>query len=148
MAEVTIAVDVSGSMSVLGKKEICKNLCQTLNILPEIWNEFSDWNFNTYDWDGTLENLQQIIGDNSIDNEVTCKNIIVLTDGFALFDNYNCKDYLEKIVKSSDLKLAVVLCGGDTKRDCVSKSVNFFESIDIVKAAEYFLNAEKTDAIV
>lgn len=146
MAEVTIAVDVSGSMSVLGKKEICKNLCQTLNILPEIWNEFSDWNFNTYDWDGTLENLQQIIGDNSIDNEATCKNIIVLTDGFALFDN--CKTYLEKIVKSSDLKLAVVLCGGDSKRDCVSKSVNVFEAIDIVKAAEYFLNAEKTDAIV
>lgn len=146
MAEVTIAVDVSGSMSVLGKKEICKNLCQTLNILLEIWNEFSDWNFNTYDWDGTLENLQQIIGDNSIGNEVTCKNIIVLTDGFALFDN--CKTYLEKIVKSSDLKLAVVLCGGDSKRDCMSKSVNVFESIDIVKAAEYFLNAEKTDAIV
>lgn len=108
---VTVLVDDSGSMSVLGKKTICESLIQTLTLLTKLNHSYKDWSFNFQNWDKDTKELK-----NSREEKY-----IVLTDGFDIdsIDNRN---------------VSVVLVGEDAPK--VSK-INYFKAIDILNAVEF-----------
>ena len=108
---VTVLVDASGSMSVLGKETICVSLIQTLTLLTKLNPSYKDWSFDFQNWDKDTRELK----------DSSEQKYIVLTDGFDIdsIDNRN---------------VSVVLVGEDAPQ--VSK-VNYFKAIDILNAVEF-----------
>ncbi|WP_443738694.1 hypothetical protein [Treponema sp.] len=107
---ITVLVDASGSMSVLGKETICESMIQTLTLLPKLNSAYEDCTFDFHNWD---KNPDEMIG--------TKEKYLVLTDGFDLVSIENCN-------------VAVVLIGEDAPK--VSK-VNYFKAIDILNAVDF-----------
>ena len=107
---VTVLIDASGSMSVLGKETICESLIQTLSLLPKLNLSYVDYSFDFQNWDkdiSVLENQKE--------------KFLVLTDGFDLksLDNRN---------------ISVVLVGEDAPR---TSNANYFKAIDIMNAIDF-----------
>ena len=104
-------VDLSGSMSVLGKKAICDMVLQTIAFLPE-------FELERHDWDGNEPSLNEILA------EVGNEPVVILSDGYAI----------------SDSKLQVpehtpvILCGSDSMR--YIKNVDVYSAEDTVKFLE------------
>lgn len=107
---VTVLVDSSGSMSVLGKETICESLIQTLSLLAKLNPSYENWSFDFQNWNKDTRSIT-----------VSDKKYIVLTDGFDI-------DIIE------NRNVAVVLVGEDAPN--ISK-VNYFKAIDILNAVEF-----------
>lgn len=113
--DITVFVDASGSMSVLGKKSICESLVQTLSLLRHLDSRFSDVHF-------TFENV--LMNQEVIEKLQNAQNkILLLTDGFDIGVIENCN-------------IAVVLIGEDSIS--VEKK-NYFKAIDVLNAADYLM---------
>lgn len=110
---ITVLVDASGSMSVLGKETICKSLIQTLNLLSKLNPGYKDYSFNFQNWDKSTRKLVN-----------TEEKYLVLTDGFDL-DNIENRN------------VSIVLVGEDAPK--ISK-VNYFRAIDILNAVDFLRN--------
>lgn len=108
---VTVLVDASGSMSVLGKEAICESLIQTLTLLTKLSPPYKDWTFDFQNWNKDTRELK----------DSSEEKYIVFTDGFDIenIENRN---------------VSVVLVGEDSPD--VSK-VNYFKAIDILNAVDF-----------
>lgn len=105
MEGLRVIVDISGSMSALGKLAVVGNALTTLSMLPP---EFGDVQLAKHSWDGQVESLlallQQDVG----------MSTLVLTDGFAFAEAERPqKKELEKAFLSWKESLFIVLCGMD-----------------------------------
>ncbi len=107
---ITVLIDASGSMSVLGKETICESLVQTMSLLPKLNTSYKDFSFDFQNWEKDVDILEN-----------QTKKFLVLTDGFDLksLDNRN---------------ISVVLVGEDAPQ--ISK-VNYFKAIDIMNAIDF-----------
>ena len=107
---ITVLIDASGSMSVLGKETICESLVQTMSLLPKLNTSYKDFSFDFQNWEKDVDILEN-----------QTKKFLVLTDGFDLksLDNRN---------------ISVVLIGEDAPQ--ISK-VNYFKAIDIMNAIDF-----------
>ncbi len=107
---VTVLVDSSGSMSVLGKETICESLIQTLTLLSKLNPSYENWSFDFQNWDKDTKDIN-----------ISEEKYIVLTDGFDI-------DIVE------NRNVSVVLVGEDSPD--ISK-VNYFKVIDILNAVDF-----------
>lgn len=107
---ITVLVDASGSMSVLGKETICESLIQTLSLLPKINPSYECYNFDFQNWDRNSKVLFDVKG-----------KYLLLTDGFDM----------ESI---DDRNVSVVLVGEDAPN---VSNVNYFKAVDILNAVDF-----------
>lgn len=108
--KVTVLVDDSGSMSVLGKETICESLIQTLALLTKLNPSYENWSFDFQNWDKDTKDINVPDG-----------KYIVLTDGFDI-------DIVE------NRNVSVVLVGEDAP---TKTKVNYFKAIDILNAVDF-----------
>ena len=130
MKEITVLVDKSGSMNVLGKKSICEDLLKFLHLYPQMNSYENDLSFVQQDWDGSNEELNAI-----------CKNLnsfIILTDGYSCNDN--CESTLQAFSSDENKHFAIVLIGADAifRQLDTKKKILVFEAADINVAADIF----------
>ena len=128
-----VIVDISGSMSALGKPAVAGNALATLSLLPP---ECGKVQLSKHPWNGQVETLLPLL------QQDTGMPTLVLTDGFAIADaEKSWKKELEKAVLPWKESLFVVLCGADA----VSASVLKDKCGDVQSvAAENILYAVET----
>lgn len=123
---IKVLIDDSGSMSVLGKENICQSLVQTLALLEKMDEDFQNVQFEFLNWSPESDN-----SGSAIDCNVPS---IVITDGLGkekLFGGEAGKSGEDARGKAP---VAVVFVGPDCE---VFHGENSFEACDIVNAAYY-----------
>ena len=130
MKEITVLVDKSGSMNVLGKKFICEDLLKFLHLYPQINSCENDLSFTQQDWDGSNEELNNI-----------CQNLkyfVILTDGYTCNDN--CESTLQALSLDEDKHFEIVLVGADAffRQINTEKKISVFRAADINIVADNF----------
>ncbi len=105
MEGLRVIVDISGSMSALGKLAVVGNALTTLSLLPP---EFGNVQLAKHCWDGQVESLLALL------QQDAGTPTLVLTDGFAFAEaERSQKKELEKAFLSWKESLFIVLCGAD-----------------------------------
>lgn len=128
MKEVTVLVDTSGSMNVLGKIAICDDLLKFLYLFPLINSCEDRLSFIQQAWDGSDEEL------NKICKEIT--SCVLLTDGYICDD---CKSTLRNFSLDTSKKIVIVLVGSDSYMDMeTTKKTVVYSAADIDTVATYF----------
>ena len=156
MSNIKVLIDDSGSMSVLGKENICQSLVQTLALLEKMEDDFQDVQFEFLNWSPESDNSGSAI-DFAIDSNVPS---IVITDGlfkdckkrFQIQGDFRSEFATAGLGKGAfsgraagesgksgedargKAPVAVVFVGPDCE---VFHGENFFEACDIVNAAYY-----------
>ena len=132
MEGLRVIVDISGSMSALGKHAVIGNALTTLSLLPP---EFGDVQPAKHSWDGQVESLLALL------QQDAGMPTLVLTDGFAFAEAERPqKKELEKAFLSCKETLFVVLCGTDAVSASALKKCGVVQSV----AAENILYAVET----
>ncbi len=124
--QIHLIKDVSGSMSVLGKSVITKNLIRTLESAIEIDTKYVNLEFVKVEWGGGVEQLEEIITNQEI------KKAIIFTDGYA----FGSKTKLPEIIKNDEAKnkkYIIVYCGCDAN---IKKSWGGYKATDILSALD------------
>lgn len=103
MKQITVLVDKSGSMNVLGKNSICEDLLKFLHLYPQINSCENDLSFAIQDWDGSNEELKNI--SDKVDY------LLILTDGYTCNDN--CESTLQSLSSDQSKQVVIVLIGAD-----------------------------------
>ena len=130
MKEITVLVDKSGSMNVLGKNAITNDLVKFLHLYPEMNSCDEKLTFIQQDWDGSNEELNSI-----------CQNLkyfVILTDGYTCNDN--CESTLQAFSLDEDKHFAIVLVGADAffRQINTEKKISVFRAADINVVADNF----------
>ena len=125
MKQVTVLVDKSGSMNVIGKKSICEDLLKFLHLYPQINSCENDLSFIQQDWNGSNEELKTI--SEKVDY------LLILTDGYTCNDN--CELTLQSISSEKPKQIIIVLVGADA----YFRQVNTGNKIPVYKASIPFL---------
>ena len=136
MKEICVIVDVSGSMCTMGKPSVLGNLMQTLSTLQNFYDEFQRISFSKMQWDGGKESLESLV------EKLDGKNVLLLTDGYALSDSCRTSRCIKKFIAANVNNFFVVLCGGDALDVSVLKrnfgNLRAVNARDILFAVENF----------
>lgn len=129
MEGLRVIVDISGSMSALGKFAVVSNALTTLSRLPP---EFGNVQLAKHSWNGQVESLLTLL------QQDAGMPTLVLTDGFALVEAESSqKKKLNEAFSSLKETLFVVLCGTDAVSASVLQRYGAVQSV----AAENILYA-------
>lgn len=105
MEGLRVIVDISGSMSALGKPAVVGNALTTLSLLPP---EFGNVQLAKHSWNGQMESLLTLL------QQDAGMPTFVLTDGFAFAEAGSSQERkLNEAFSSLKETLFVVLCGTD-----------------------------------
>ena len=135
MKELCVIVDVSGSMCTMGKPSVLNNVMQTLSTLQNFYDDSQQIIFSQMQWDGSKESLEHLV------EEMEEKNILLLTDGYALSDSCRSSSSVKKFIATNRNSFFVVLCGGDALDVSVFK--RDFESLQVVKSCDILYVIER-----
>ncbi|MBQ5382999.1 MAG: VWA domain-containing protein [Treponema sp.] len=142
MKELVVIIDVSGSMYAMGKISVVGNALSTLSALENLGDDDSKVSVEKMQWDGTCSGLEKLLEKN------TGRNILLLTDGYALTDDCKSSKTIKKILEENADNFFVVLCGGDSINVSAAKEFRRVRTVDagnIVYAVECFSDSERSD---
>ena len=129
MEGLRVIVDISGSMSALGKPAVVGNALTTLLLLPP---EFGSMQLAKHSWNGQVETLFTLL------QQDAGVPTLVLTDGFAIAEaDSSQKKKLNEAFSSWKETLFLVLCGTDAVSASVLQGYGVAQSV----AAENILYA-------
>lgn len=107
MLDLYLVLDLSNSMNTMGKPVVAESILQILSSLNELYPELEGISLHTQGWNGTLEGFYSII---QMCNE---KYTMILTDGFALYDNCRHDQHCKNYFRTNSNFLSIMLCGAD-----------------------------------
>lgn len=134
MKEICAVVDVSGSMCTMGKPSVLGNVMQTLSTLQNIKDESQRIVLSKMQWDGSKESLESLV------QQWEEKNVLLLTDGYALSDSCRTSSSFKKYIALNTNRFFVVLCGGDALD--VSLFKKDFKEMHVVNARDILYAVE------
>lgn len=134
MEELNVIIDVSGSMYAMGKTCVVGNVLSTLSTLENFGVE-EKLSVKKMQWDGTGKALE------ALTEKCSGKNTLILTDGYALSDNYNSSKIIKKFFEENCDNLFLILCGGDCMNISALKEFRLVKTLqadNVLYALEYF----------
>ncbi len=118
----------------MGKPSVLGNIMQTLSTLQKFFDEFQRISFSKMQWDGGKESLESLV------EKLDGKNVLLLTDGYALSDSCRTSSSFKKYIAANTNRFFVVLCGGDALD--VSLFKNDFKDLRVVDARDILYAVE------
>lgn len=138
MVDIYVVVDLSGSMNTMGKSVVVASVLQTLSSLDDLHFHPDGIQLHKKGWDGSLEGFRPIA------RWCAGKPTVLLTDGYALYDNCRNRD-CKTFFRDNRENLFVVLCGSDALD--VSK-FNDFKGIQTVRSENILCVVERILSLV